>query len=279
MANNMRIIYNNVADTAASVAASTTAGSLVAANLLTDIKTEVHRSTAKTVTFTFTWSAAVIANAAALPFCSLTSTATARVKCYAEVADASPAVDSGSVLCCGYAALGVFDWGAAPLGVNAFSYGGGTYARVYFTTNAFKKLTIEITDNDNTNAYLEHARAVIGQTWSPTYNPDYGARVVPVDTSKTERNDAGDLRVDRGPKHRVLPIDLNTVVPTDRPRLYDILWGNGASRPVFISLFPEDADVELEQSHQIYGRLTPNTSGIAIRSWNTYGAPLEVEEI
>ena len=35
--------------------------SLVAANLLTDIKTEVHRSTAKTVTFTFTWSAAVIA--------------------------------------------------------------------------------------------------------------------------------------------------------------------------------------------------------------------------
>ena len=47
---NLRILYENVADDCSSIAADSTSGTLVAANLLTDIKTEVHRSTSTTST-------------------------------------------------------------------------------------------------------------------------------------------------------------------------------------------------------------------------------------
>jgi len=274
----LRILYDNKADDS-TVTADTTAGSLVASNLLTDIKTEVHRSTAKSVLFTFTWSSAVLGNCIILPHCSLTSTATARVKCYVNTGDTSPAVDSGTVLCCGYTPLGIWGWGTTPLGVNAFTYGGGVYARVYFTTNAFKKLTIQIDDTDNTNAYLEHSRALIGQYWSPQTNPDYGGRVVMNDNSLQERNDAGDLRAERGPIYRTVAVDMNLISEADRPMVYELLRVNGSSRPLFISLYPEDGDPSREQSHQVYGRMPDRQRALQMLSMNYYAAPLVVEEI
>ena len=54
-----------------------------------------------------------------------TSTATIRARAYTLAADVSPAVDTGAVLACGYSPLGLWPWGTVPLGVNAFSYGGG----------------------------------------------------------------------------------------------------------------------------------------------------------
>ena len=58
-----------------------------------------------------------------------------------------------------------------------------------------------------------------------------------------------------GTVSRSLPVDLERIVPTDRARLWNILRGSAKSGPVFISLFPEDDDPELEQAHQLYGKL------------------------
>lgn len=277
----MRILYNNVADAAASVVASSTAGSLGTANLLTDIKRDVWRSTSTTWTLTITWSTSQILSMAALPFCNFTSTATIRARAYTEASDPSPAVDSGSVLACAYAPLASWPWGEVALGVNAFSYGGGAYARVYFGTGAFKKLVLSGTDADNAAGYVEAARLVTGAYWQPERMPQQGElELIPRDLSINTRNDDGDLRTEQKPRTRSVPVPLRAFTPADRARIYEILRGNGISRPVFLSMFPNRVeDPQLEQMYQIWGKLANGNSAMANPARGTYAVPLEVEEM
>jgi hypothetical protein len=279
---NIRILYNNVADDCSSIAADSTSGTLVAANLLTDIKTEVHRSTSTTVRYTLEWASLQTLNMVALPFCNLTSTATIRARLYTNTSDvvgsATPAVDSGAVLACAYATLGTWAWGAAPLGVNAFSYGGATYGRVYFTAAQGRKLVVDVVDVDNTAGYIDAARMVTGYYWTPEKNPAYGASVAPNSNTQGRRTDAGDLRTERRPQHRALKIELHYIGnEEDRATVYDLLVGNGMTRPVFVSLFPENADPRREQAHQVYGKLVD--SEMSAPSYGVFAAPLQVEEI
>jgi len=275
---NLRILHDNAANRVSSLSASTTSGSLAAANLLTDRKAEVHRATATSVTYTAIWTTAELMNMVCLAYTNYTSTATIRVRAYSDSADVSPAVDTGTVLACGYSPLGLWPWGTVPLGVNAFSYGGGTYARAYFTAGAYEKLVIDIVDVDQPLSYVEAARLIVGAYWSPEYNPGYGATARVNDTTANSRSQSGDLRSDVGTVSRSLPVDLERIVPTDRARLWNILRGSAKSGPVFISLFPEDDDPELEQAHQLYGKLASDLA-ISHPMFGNFSAPLEVEEI
>jgi hypothetical protein len=279
---NLRILYDNAADDCSSIAADTTSGTLVAANLLTDIKTEVHRSTSTTVRYTLEWASLQTLNMVALPFCNLTSTATIRARLYTNTSDvvgsATPAVDSGSVLACAYATLGTWAWGAAPLGVNAFSYGGATYGRAYFTAAQGRKLVVDVVDVDNTAGYIDAARMVTGYYWTPEKNAAYGPSIAPKSNTQPRRTDAGDLRTERRPQHRVLKLDLQYIDnEEDRATVYDLLVGNGMTRPVFVSLFPADANPRLEQAHQVYGKLSD--SEMSAPRFAMFAAPLEIEEI
>jgi len=76
---NMRIVYDNAADRA-TVTASSTAGALVVANLLTDRKSDVWRATGPAASIYAAWPAAETIQAVALPFCNLSPTATMRVR-------------------------------------------------------------------------------------------------------------------------------------------------------------------------------------------------------
>lgn len=278
MPNNLRVLHDNAANRVTSLTASTTSGSLAAANLLTDRKAEVHRATATSVTYTAVWSSAQLMSMVALAFTNYTSTATIRARAYTLAADVSPAVDTGAVLACGYSPLTLWPWGTVPLGVNAFSYGGGTYARAYFTPGAYEKLVIDIVDADQPAAYVEASRLICGAYWAPEYNPAYPATARVNDTTANSRSQAGDLRSDVGTVSRSLPLNLDWVKPTDRARLWNILRGSAKSGLVFISLFPEDADPELEQAHQIVGKLASDLA-ISHPMFGNFSAPLEVEEM
>lgn len=275
----MRILYDNAADRA-TVTASTTAGTLAAANLLTDIKSAVWRSTAAPAALTLAWDAPEPCNMVAIPFCNLKSTATLRVRGYTLPGDASPVLDTGALPCCAYAPLGMWAWGVDALGVNAFSYGGGTYARLYFDSMSVRKMVIDIADPDNTAGYIEAARLVAGYYWEPE-NGGVGVgapQLTPEDTTKLQRSDAGDLRVDAGVKFRRVQLPLEMLTTTERAKVYAMLRGNGMSRSVFVSLFPEnDADPALEQSYQIWGKVS-RASGMAIPVFQMYSAPIEIEE-
>jgi hypothetical protein len=185
--------------------------------------------------------------------------------------------DSGNVLACAYAPLGMWDWGA-PLGVNAFTRGGGTYGRLWFPQLLAKQIVIDLADPDNPAGYIEAARLVVGAAWSPTFNADYGASVTPEDASQNYRTDGGTLLTEAGARYRKLSIQLSHMRPQDRANFWRIVRGNGKARPLFFSLFPESADPELEQAHQVYGKLSSMPS-ISTPFFNTYAAPCEIEEI
>lgn len=274
----MRIVHDNAADRATSLVASTTAGALAASNLLTNRKSEVHRATGTSVTYTVTWATPELCSLVALAFANWTSTATIRVRAYTAAADSVPAVDAGPSLACAYARLGLWPWGTVPLGVNAFSYGGGAYGRLYITPGAFEKLVIDIVDDDNPAGYVEAARLITGAWWAPEYNVSQGAAVSVNDTTSNSRSQAGDLRSDVGTVSRSVDLNLDVIAPVDRPRLWNILRGSASSGPVFISLYPEHPDAELEQAHQLYGKLAAAKT-ISAPLYGLFSAPLEVEEI
>lgn len=273
---NLRIVYDNVADNA-TLAASSTAGSLIVDNLKTDIKSEIWRSTGTSATITLTWSPGEIIGMLAMPFCSLTAAATFRVRAYITAADALPAVDTGVQMACPGTPFGEWEWGMVPLGVNAYSYGGGTYGVIWFPASAYEKIVLDIDDSSNPLGYIEASRIVAGAYWSPVNNTEYGAEITLVDTSKQERSDAGDLKTDRGTLHKVLSFDLSLMPSTDRNALWNILRGNGMYSPIYVSLTPESTDSTEEQIFQVYGKLSKQ-SPIRYQFINQFNTSVEIEE-
>lgn len=272
---NLRILYDNVVDRAASLAANTTAGTLAVTNLQTDFKTDVHRTTGLTAVYTLTWSAQMTLNMAALCFTNLTAAATMQAQVYTNIGDASPALDTGAVLATGYAP---YQAQGGSLGVNNFPYGGFVHARGYFAATPGAKLVLTVADAGNSAGYLEAGRLVAGQYWSPANNPAYGPQLSPQSNAQHTRDGAGNLRTELRPKSRKLRLDLTRIVAAaDRDAVYNILRANGMALPVFLSLFPQDADAAKEHEYQIYGKLSD--SGITLPSVNIFTAPLEIEEI
>jgi hypothetical protein len=275
---NIRIIYDNAADRAA-LATSSTAGDLSAANLLTDIKAAVWRSVGPTGTITAIWAKAETIAGVALPFCNLTSLATVRVRGYVEAGDALPLFDTGAVYACPAPVLGLWNWGSQPFGSNAFAYGGAAYGRVWIPVpGAVKKLVIDIDDSTNPAGYVEVSRLVCGAYWSPQYNFDRNAPITPVDNSTHYRNGAGDLLTDIGTRHRKQTLNLSFLSPADRAAMWNILVGNGMPKPILISLYPDDVDALLEQTHQLYCKLM-TTGAMSSPSFRRFANSLDLEEV
>jgi hypothetical protein len=120
---------------------------------------------------------------------------------------------------------------------------------------------------------------VAGGYWSPEVNAEFGSTtVMSVDTSKQFRNDAGDLMTDIGTRHRKQTLNLGSMGATDRTKLWNILLGNGLARPVLFSLYPNGADSQLEQIHQMWAKLVV-TPAMSIPYYDKYAVQLELEEV
>lgn len=249
-------------------------------NLLTDYKSEVWRSATSTTspvtaTITIQWPTAELAGMLALAFASLTSAATFRVRAYAVATDTAPTVDK-TEYACSSSAFEELGWGSEPLGVNAYSYGGGTYGVIWFPVGSYQKIVLDITDI-NPLGYIEASRLICGTYWSPANNAEYGAQITIIDGSKNERTDAGDLRTDRGTVHKTLQFDLVAMNTGDRNSLMNILRGNGKFRPIYVSLIPEADNPTDEQVYQVYGKMS-NQASIKFQFLNQFNTSLEIEE-
>lgn len=77
---NFRILHDNAADRATLTASSAASTALGAANLRTDRKGEVWRSTGTAAALNLAWAASEQVGCVALPFCNLTPAATVRVR-------------------------------------------------------------------------------------------------------------------------------------------------------------------------------------------------------
>lgn len=273
----LRILYD-IASDRASLTASTTAGNLVVDNLKSNHKSLVWRSTSTTASLTATWTTPEFVGCIAIPFCNFTSTATIRARGYSDTEGTQLVFDTGFVLACPYSPLGAFKWGQEPLGLNSYSYGGGTYASVWTPIKTAMKVVIDLVDDGNPYGYLDCGRLVLGGYWSPVYNPQYGATATTQDTTKQYRTEAGELLSDIGTVSKRISINLSVMLPSDRSAFWRVTRSAGMSKPIFLSVFPENLDSELEQTHQIFGKI-PTFGGISASSYNLYSAPLEIEEI
>lgn len=274
----LKIIYNNVTDKAA-ITASSTAGSLVPANMQNDRKSKVWRSTSTSGSIYCIWSESQFINGVTIPFCNLTSAAVITVKIYTETVDSIPIYTSPPTLVAPATALGSWIWGSQPLGVNAYSYGFNTYGRIWLPSiYVGKKMILEIEDSTNPAGYIEIGRLVSGTAWQPTYNTGFGIPITFEETSVHDRSESGDLVTTIGTRFKRLSFDLNWMNATDVAQFNDIVRLNGMTKPIYVSLFPNDPDPDKEQTYQIYGKLT-QIPQLSHPMHTIYSAQIEMEEI
>lgn len=302
--NNLRIIYQNWADLA-TVTASSTAGTTSVSNMLKDAKGLVWRSSNTTVASTTNKAilkvdlgTARAIRGVVLAFTNLNSaTATMIVRGYSADPTLGGTVDTPTITgtaaytspttnCCPWNNLNLPNWGTNPQNANIYAYGGGTYARIWLATaQTYRYWTIEITDNYTTSAsgrYIEVSRLIMGDYWSPVYNTGYGMTNTVKDLSEHERTESGDLVSVRGPRFNALSFNLEWLDHSDRKEASRLMLGNGISKPILVSLFPDStgdsSDYERERLHQIYGKFV-QIPGISYQNALFYSMPLELEEV
>lgn len=272
---NMRLITDNAVDRA-TVTASTTSGTLVASNVKTDYKTEVHRSTTYVANFTLTWASAEIIGGVALPAVNLTNAATIRIYAYSATSGGVLLADSGTIQACPGQRSSHPAWRSG-LDANTFPYGGLSKVCVWFNSNigSVLRLHVDISDITNPKGYIDTSRIVAGSYWEPTYNMDYGVSFSVNDTTENQRNEAGDLVSDRGVIYDSASLNISMMPASDRATLMALTRNVGKNRNILLSAFPQNADAQLEHDSILYGRLSSN--GSSIPYFSTYAAPITIE--
>lgn len=167
----------------------------------------------------------------------------------------------------------VSDTTASVIGSAAVGFGGGKYVALYTTLDsAVTSFTITFSRS------VKVSRFLVGNYWVPEHNTSFGVQTGYADSSQYERLHSGDLYATPGPRHKTLSFSLEYLTDADKFKLFDILKTIGKSKPLFVSLFPNDTDKELEQMYCIYGRLS-SVPGITYAMFTKYSSQLELEEI
>ena len=274
--NSLRIVADNAADKAASVTSTNQLPTLPASNLLLNRKALVWRSPSTTDTLTVAWPSTEIVSGVFLPGCNFTEDAVIRIT--ASLGGVQT-YDSGDFLPCPPKQFGSFDWGREELGANFYAYSGQLRYAYHWLPDAVEadRLQVVISDTHNPDGYLEAARLVIGNHWSPETTADLGVQLDVADLSSTVRSASGDYVSRPGTRHKTLSFSLSALLPDEAAKLAGLIARAGTTKPVLVSLYPEHEDSSLEQAYQIYGS-QPKTSPTAINSFNAYRQQISLEE-
>lgn len=271
---NLRIIFDNLA-AKATLTASSTAGSLVAANMLNDTKVSVHRSTGTSVTYMLIWATPQVVGAVALPATNLTATATIQVRLYSDTGATTLLYDSAPVLASASGTLGLH--GVDSVNANHFSSGGATKAAVWCGSQVanVRRCDIFLVNTGNPAGYIDCARIVVGPYWEAPVNPNYGATAGTTDLTKTLRTESGDSVVTRGAQYQTMRLQLEQFNEATRATLAKIIRSAGAHTCLFFSLLPGNTAATAEQDHMIYGR---RASGpFTFDFFNSFSTSFEIE--
>lgn len=275
--NNLRIIYNNIADTANTLTSSSSVANYEITNTRRDTKGSVWRSanTITTANINLSWNTAQTISAVILPYTNLTATATIRIRLYSDTAYATQIYDSGTVT----AVPAVLPNYYTSSGNYRYAFGGGSCARKYIPqTSGCRGMRIDIADTANTDTYLEVSRIIVGTYWSPKHNTEFGLSVGITDSSSRSRTQTGNLITDIGTSNKTMSFNLSYMTKADRDTLFSIISSIGTKKSLYISLFPEDEDPANEQIHQIYGRLS-DLATIVNPMYSIYASSINIEEV
>lgn len=152
-------------------------------------------------------------------------------------------------------------------------FGGGKYIVKYFTpTPGTTSFTVSFSTS------VKVSKFIVGNYWSPKYNTNFGVQVGYEDSSSSERLQSGDLYTTVSPRNKTLQFDLQYLDESDKFQLFDIYRSIGKTKPIFVSVFPEDSDKQKEQMYSIYGKFN-SLSNISYVMFSIYSSSLQLEEI
>lgn len=243
-----KFIFKNLARLATIIASSTALGTTVP-YVLTDIKAEVHRSVGTALSYAITFPSAQLVGGVHLPWTNLSPTATIRVRAYSDAAGTTLIKDTGAFLACPAKVIDLIGWTPAQA-ASAYAYGGGAHARAWFDNISARRIVVDIVDDANLQGYIECGRIFLGAQWSPVETADYGAPVTPEDASTSYRDDGSNLRGNKSYKFRKASIDLSHLTAADRATVFAARVAMGTTESFIFSLYPNDADRELERDNQ-----------------------------
>jgi hypothetical protein len=253
---NLRVIYNNVADTAA-IAATTTAQGFSVDNLKNTQKTSVHRSTAATVTYTLTWTTAQRINCVALPATNLQAGDIIKIETYTEIIDTIAAYQSADLKACTGRVTTLYNKVGLPTYVD-FGFGGATKTSVWLpTTQVVKKLVITLTSSSV--SAIDCARIICGTYWESSRQVNNGIQLGYDDSSEITTTRSGNTYEDRKPISETMQFDLEYISDTDRQELQKLMRSWGSSALIYYCVFPDNTNPEITQSYSIYGRSESNS--------------------
>jgi hypothetical protein len=266
---NLRIIYNNIADTANIVASSTAAGFSVT-NLKTTQKTSVHRSIGNTVTYTLNWATTQRISAVALPATNLVGAATIRVQLYAESTDTEVIGDTGILTACKGRVVSLQGNITQPT-YKDFGFGGATKTSVWLNRiYSVKKIVISLTNE----APIDCARIVCGTYWESSRQASNGISIEFSDSSEVTTTRSGNTYVDRKTISDSINLSLEYIDDVDRQELLKLMRSWGSNGLLYLCVFPDNTNPELTQSYSIYGRSQNNS--VQYRLFSLYDTSLTI---
>jgi hypothetical protein len=258
---NLRIIYDNAADRATISASSNTA---LAVNMRNDYKGQVHRSSATTVTYTLNWSSpgetigGIVLPATNMSFLGIISVSLTHSGGTATITNANACPNTTLSEWKKAKTLVNGSFVSVALDANIFPYGGLSKTAVWFNENytGCTQLTITVSDSGGAG-YIDCARIVCGEYWSPSINLSREGLVVSsTDSTQVSRSDAGDLLADQGFITDEMSFNLSLLTATDRDRLLKIAKYVGIAKNVAVCGFPDTTNqnnVE-QQTYLVYGK-------------------------
>lgn len=291
MSDNLRVIYDNKFDAATLSVSSTASSATSVANLKLNKKGLIWRTASTTKAIILATISSYTITGVVLPYTNLSSAATMQIIGYTgsptisgtigapTISGGTITFDTTAVACCPWEPA--IPWGAEsiPAGANTYAYGGGQCARVWIPEGIqAAATTIAIIIEDVSLSYIEASRVIMGSHWSPKYNTSFGLSITPKDSSSHNRTIAGDLDTVRSTMSESLTFELKYMDSADKVQFRKLARSNGISKPLFISLFPDDIDSTKEQAFQIYGKLSQLDS-LAHPVFEMYSSSITIESI
>lgn len=129
------------------------------------------------------------------------------------------------------------------------------------------------------HGFVQVGCVVIGETWSPAADRDFGPLVSTKDYSSKARTYGGQRFGSRRFVQRILSLPLNWLTPEEAHTLFDrILWRHGILKPIFVSILPGDATEEKHTSFLASLRNPENGIAATTTRGKSRAMTLEFEE-
>jgi len=148
---------------------------------------------------------------------------------------------------------------------------------IWFDLVSYRYGRVTITDTANADGYVEVGKIMVGQSWSPATNHNWGAAHRRVKESTISRTRGGGARSSPATSYRVVSVGFSWLDDVEDAELDDILARYGLQSGVLLSCYPEEGGAR-ERTYSVYGLLSGWTESRRLQT-QRYEIGFDCEEL